>query len=40
VNAQQRRQFIPQGAVIFVGIAVFFVDIFGILAKHIFSGKE
>jgi hypothetical protein len=28
VNARQRRQFIPQGAISFVEIAVAFVDIF------------
>ena len=31
VNARQSRQFIPQGAISFVGIAVVFVDLFDVI---------
>lgn len=33
VNARQRRQFIPQGAISFVEIAVVFVDLFDIMIR-------
>jgi hypothetical protein len=34
VNARHRRQFIPQGAISFVGIAVIFVDLFDVMTNH------
>ena len=37
VNARQRRQFIPQGAISFVGIAVVFVDLFDVMIR---SGRS
>jgi hypothetical protein len=33
VNARQRRQFIPQGAISFVEIAVVFVDLFDVMIR-------
>ena len=37
VNARQRRQFIPQGAISFVEIAVVFVDLFDVMIR---SGRS
>jgi len=37
VNALQRRQFIPQGAISFVEIAVVFVDLFDVMIR---SGRS
>jgi hypothetical protein len=34
VNARQRRQFIPQGAISFVGVAVIVVDVFDVMTNH------